>query len=339
MKKVSNNENMDIVIAWVDGSDKKWLDEKNKYLKEQGFDRRLGAYRDWDLLKYWFRGIEKNVPWVNKVYFVTWGHTPSWLNKKNEKLVIVRHDEFIPKEYLPTFSSHPIEINLHRIKGLKEKFSYFNADMYIIDKMYPEDFFINGIPCDRAVLNINIPKLSWQIQKINNNNISVINEEFEFRSSIKKNFSKWINFKYGMDMFRTLWLLPCPRFPGIKHEHANGNYLKSTCEEVWNRYFDIMDSTSKNKFRNPNTDINQWLYKDWQIASGNFIPQKRNSYFCDLKFRDKFNSYIDVIKQQKCKIVCINDADDMEENEFLSKKEELIKAFNKILPDKSSFEL
>ena len=27
-----------------------------------------------DNLKYWFRGVEKFAPWVNKIYFITYGH-------------------------------------------------------------------------------------------------------------------------------------------------------------------------------------------------------------------------------------------------------------------------
>lgn len=29
------------------------------------------AYREWGTFKYWFRGVEKFAPWVNKVYLVT----------------------------------------------------------------------------------------------------------------------------------------------------------------------------------------------------------------------------------------------------------------------------
>lgn len=336
---VAEKEKIDFVVAWVDGSDKSWLKEKNNYNTNESDGKRINAYRDWDLLKYWFRGVETNAPWVNKIYFITWGHLPSWLNVNHPKLVIVNHTDYIPKKYLPTFSSHPIELNMHRISGLSECFSYFNDDMYIIDKMTPEDFFKNGVPCDKAVLNVNCEKLSWQIQKINNNNIGVINEEFDFKKSFRTNRKKWFSFHYGLDLFRTIWLLPCPRFPGIKHEHANGNYLKSTFNEVWDKYYDVLDSTCQNKFRNPDSDVNQWLMKDWQIANGNFVPQKTNSIFCDLKFKEQFNVFLSYIKNKKSKIICINDAENLDDKEFELKKEKLIEAFDSILPRKSEFEL
>ena len=123
---------IDFVIIWVDGSDKKWLHEKNKYQKNSiNIDAEINRYRDWDNLKYWFRGVEKYAPWVNNIFFVTWGHIPSWLNTNNPKLKIIKHTDFIPKEYLPTFSANPIELNLHRIEELSENFVFFNDDFFV----------------------------------------------------------------------------------------------------------------------------------------------------------------------------------------------------------------
>ena len=94
---------IDIVIPWVDGSDPAWLKEKRIYLKDNKTTVLEHNFRDWGLLKYWFRGVEKNLPWVRKIYFVTWGHLPTWLNTDNPKLVVVNHRDYIPVDYLPTF--------------------------------------------------------------------------------------------------------------------------------------------------------------------------------------------------------------------------------------------
>lgn len=42
----------------------------------KNIDNRVIRYRDWENLKYWFRGVETFAPWVNKVYFITYGHIP-----------------------------------------------------------------------------------------------------------------------------------------------------------------------------------------------------------------------------------------------------------------------
>ena len=116
---------IDIVVTWVDGSDPEWLKERARY---SGTPVELSdvRFRDWGLMRYWFRGIEKYAPWVRKIHFVTWGHLPDWLDTTNPKLHIVKHTDFIPAEYLPTFNSHTIELNLHRIEGLAEQFIYLS---------------------------------------------------------------------------------------------------------------------------------------------------------------------------------------------------------------------
>ena len=125
---MSTEDRIDIVIPWVDPSDPKWQMDRDKYsprVTNEEDDREI-RYRDWENLQFLFRGIEKYAPWVNKVHFITYGHLPKWLNVNAPKLNIVKHEDYIPKEYLPLFSSHGIELNMHRIEGLSEKFIYFN---------------------------------------------------------------------------------------------------------------------------------------------------------------------------------------------------------------------
>ena len=81
-----------------------------------------------NIFRYWFRAVERYAPWVNKVFLVTNGKFPDWINPDNPKLVLVKHDDYIPEEYLPTFNSCAIELHLHRIKDLSEHFVYFNDD-------------------------------------------------------------------------------------------------------------------------------------------------------------------------------------------------------------------
>ena len=149
---MKQTEKIDFVITWVDGSDEKWKEKFCKY-KYNGGDARNVRYRDTDTLKYWFRAVEKYASWVNKIYFITDNQIPEWLNLDNEKLVYVSHKDYIPKEYLPTFSSHTIELNLHRIDSLSEQFVLFNDDVFINDYVNLDDFFVNGLPKDTAVMN------------------------------------------------------------------------------------------------------------------------------------------------------------------------------------------
>jgi hypothetical protein len=57
--------------------------------------------------------------------------------------MFVKHEDYIPKEYLPTFNANTIELNFHRIKELSEHFVYFNDDTFITNYMNESDFFEN----------------------------------------------------------------------------------------------------------------------------------------------------------------------------------------------------
>jgi len=64
------HDKIDFVIAWVDGSDPAWLEEKNKYSpKKEDVTNAINRYRDMGVLRYWFRAVEKFAPWVNQIHF------------------------------------------------------------------------------------------------------------------------------------------------------------------------------------------------------------------------------------------------------------------------------
>ena len=185
---------IDFVIAWVDGNDSDWLKEKAKYEPniDKSTDNTDARYRDWDNLRYWFRAVEKYAPWVRKIHFLTWGHIPSWLDTNNPKLHIVNHKDYIPKEYLPTFNSHTIELNMHRIKGLSEQFVYFNDDMFLTKNVSEDDFFKNGLPLDLFALDA-IYFSPDSAGAYNGNDLEIINKHFNKNKQFKKyKFSKYL---------------------------------------------------------------------------------------------------------------------------------------------------
>lgn len=326
---------IDFVITWVDGSDPEWLKEKQKYLPETNTDSQ--RFRDWDLLKYWFRGVEEFAPWVNKIHFITWGHLPKFLNVNHPKLNIVKHEDYLKKEYRPTFNSNAIELSMHKIKDLSEHFVYFNDDTFLIKEVEEEHFFKNGLPRDVAILNPIVPKNYNSISNVMLNNISVINEHFSFRTSFKKNWTKWINLKYKQLLPLNFLFQPWSSVIGIYQQHLPGSFLKSTFEEVWNEEFELLDETSQRKNRNNKLDINQWIFKKWQVMSGEFEP--RNIDFGKYIMVESLNEIVEFKKiknKNNIKVVCLNDhvQDNLEEIIY-----EVQKEFKKILPNKCEFEL
>lgn len=130
-------EEIDIVVTQVDSEDLNWHNKKNKYLDDSHVNQTTNSderYRNWDLIKYWFRGVERYAAWVNKSFFITEGHLPEWLNTNHEKLVIVKHSDFIAQEFLPTYNSNVIELSLHKItEGYQRILFYINDDMFLMN--------------------------------------------------------------------------------------------------------------------------------------------------------------------------------------------------------------
>lgn len=335
MKNEKIHEKIDVVILWVDGNDEAWLDEKNKYLNLEG-DTGENRFRDCDNLQYLFRGLDKYAPWVNKIFFITWNHIPKWLDTNNEKVVVVKHHEFIPEQYLPTFNSNVIELNLHRIKELSEKFILFNDDFFILKKTKPTDFFINGKPTDVYVENIQSTYCYNNIYFFMKSNIlALVNKHFNKKKFVRKHFTKIINFKYGKWNLKTLKCLKFKEeFCGFDEFHAPQAYLKSTFRKIWEEEPEYLDFACHNRFRT-STDLGHYMCRYWQLLSGNFVPKKHES-----KYLVYLNDNIENIKQLtsgKYKYVCVNDA--FEDIDFERSKKEINNTLEELLPEKSQFEL
>ncbi len=338
---------IDFVLTWVDGNDPLWRSEKEKYKSSKNVDDRKQRYRDWDNLQYWFRGVEKFAPWVNKIYFVTCGHYPEWLNLNHPKLQLVKHSDYIPAEYLPTFSSRAIDMNFHRIKELSEHFVYFNDDMFLTRAVEPSDFFINGLPCDTAIMNAlyfgfsekkygeAVPKGADFLAPAMD--MFPINRNFDKKIAVRENFGKWFSTKYGIQSLRTLLLIPWAAFTGFMSYHLPYSYLKSTYQEVWSKEEAILSETCLHKFRMP-TDVNHWVFSYWQIAKGTFSPRspkvgKQFGLYSDLL---KNQPALEAISQQTYKFICLNDSVSGDNFETIMKT--VNSALDKLLPQKSEYE-
>ncbi|MDO5292851.1 MAG: stealth family protein [bacterium] len=336
MGSKEDNNKIDFVIIWVDGNDPKWQAEKNLY--DQSNDKGDSTevrYRSWDNLQYWFRGVEKFAPWVNKIHFVTWGHLPEWLDVTNPKLNIVNHKDYIPEEYLPTFNANTIELNLHRIEGLAEQFVYFNDDMFITNHVKPTDFFKDGKPRDIFALNcIYFGEKSAGF--FNGNDLEVINKNFDKKEVMKRDFFKWFNPVNGMkSLVRTAALSIWPWFPGFYYNHLPSPFLKSTFETVWKTEPKMLHETCMDKFRTK-SNVNQWVIKFWQLADGNFIPRSPKYGKC-FHIKDKtFQSTLHAIEHGSYKVICVNDT--IETSNFEKQKQQVLNSYQKWLPEMSSFE-
>jgi len=143
------NNKIDIVYLWVDGADKKWHTEKEKWYKKITGkimpDTQSAAeslYRDNGELLYSMRSVAECAPWVNHIYLITgFGQIPKWLNTKHPKITIIPHKQIMPKSAIPTFNSNSIEMCIPNIHGLQEQFIIMNDDTFFNKKLSPSFFF------------------------------------------------------------------------------------------------------------------------------------------------------------------------------------------------------
>ena len=326
---------IDFVLPWVDGSDTDWIRERNHYLGIKEENVETSRFRDWENLQYWFRGVEKFAPWVHRIYFVTWGHVPKWLNTAHPKLTVVRHEDYIPAEYLPTFSSHPIELNLHRIKGLSDRFVYFNDDTFLIRQVQPEDFFKNGLPRDCCIETALVQDdIHNPFASILMNDAALVNMHYSKKEVIKKHWKLWFHPACGTMVLRNLLMLPYREFSSFKYSHIASSFLKETFERVWQEEGEILDRVCRTRFRSA-SDVNQYVMKYWQYMEGKYVPQSpKTGRFYTVGIHDE--QIHDTLRRQQCKMICINDTDNV--GDFEKQKKRIIESFERILPEKSSFE-
>ncbi len=372
----SKTPKIDFVITWVDGSDEGWLAKKRAFAEGQDFIEKpsstskrafaenqplfekqpfiekprfdssdLRFRNDFDFLKYWFRGVEKFAPWVNRIFFITAGHLPDWLNLQHPKLKIIRHSDFIPQEFLPTFNSHTIENNLYRITELSENFVYFNDDFYLLRRTRPEDFFKEGQYQGKTQLlpraffseNILINNPCRDIfPYIQMNNMALVNQDYDKRSFYKLHKTKAYNIKYGIFNLRNFLLQPWREFSLIYDPHCAIAYKKSTFQAVWQKHNKELTEASLRRFRS-DRDVSHLVFYYTQLLDGKFIPRSANfSHHTMLNKDEKQNlQIIRMVKSQKYHILCINDG---EVKDPAKTRTTLTAAFDKILPEKSTFE-
>ncbi len=334
---------IDFVVLWVDGNDPEWQKERAKYDKKS-IDESNAAnrFRDWGLMKYWFRGVEKFAPWVRKVHFVTYGHLPDFLDTSCPKLNIVNHRDYLAERYLPTFNSHTLEMNMHRIPDLAEHFVYFNDDTFLL-RPTGEDYFFDpktGLPKVYCVeMPIRFTGIDIFFQKVMSNDLGITNKNIGKKTVRAKLKGKYLSTGYDLkDNLRNLFMrtLFPEYYTGFKVFHCPASFCISTFRELWEKEPELLERVSMHKFRD-SSDVNQWLALYWQMAKGDFSAGALGK---DSRLDNITDESIDdicaFIRKPDRTMMCINDPDEHVDFEKLSKQ--LIDAFENRFPEKCSFE-
>lgn len=292
---------MDIVITYVDGLDPVWQKSYEQYTNTPILEKR---FRDWGTLKYLFRGIEKNMPFIRKVHLVVSGESqvPQWINRNEVDVVL--HSDIIPQEYLPTFNCNPIEMHLHRIKDLDEEFLYFNDDMFPMKECKPTDFFRNG----KGVIRVSYHVLALDMFKqICRNSTHAAREALGLR----------------------------PTFYFMRPQHICSPMFKSECEELYNKVEPaIRKSISRVR---TGENLNQYLFLDYMYLKGKIINERisKKHFSVGVVSANKLRKFV---TRPTHKMACINDVQ-LTEERYVELRKVLLDSFDELLPNKSKFEI
>lgn len=292
---------MDIVITYVDGLDPIWQKDYERYTNQPVLEKR---FRDWGTLRYLFRGIEVNMPFIQKVHLVVSheSQVPEWIDKKEVHVVL--HRDIIPEEYLPTFNCNPIEMHLHRIEGLDEEFLYFNDDMFPMVECVPADFFRNG----KGVIGMS-------------------------RHWFTSNMYKCICRNSDRLARKALGIGSC--FCFLRPQHICSPMIKSECATLYS----LVESEIKESLTRVRTgkDYNQYLFLDYMYLKGRIINKRlsKKHFSVGVASPKKLREFI---THPTHKLTCINDVQ-LSDERYQELRKCILDAFETRFPGKSRFEM
>lgn len=264
-------EKIDLVISYVDNQEPIWRKTFIDYCVRTNnrikiADLHSNRYEDIGLIKYHLKLVEKNLPWLNKIYLLLSNKEQAPKNLPNN-CDIVLHNQFIPHKYLPTFNSTTIEMFLWNIPNLSEKFIYANDDMLPIKPLKPSDFFLDKtIKMNYSEENLKETSNVFRCQ--------CINSYFHILDLM--------GFKHDPYNF-------------IKPQHTYTPMIKSHCIEVVELLKDFI-LPNIGAFRT-SEQHNQYIYPNYEKIKYGILPSP-----IDFEYSDLRDSKVDLNHQ----IICVN---------------------------------
>lgn len=313
----SENKEVDAVFTWVNARDDQWLHKKNSYLKNAKLGCENSAddarFEDHNELYYSVNAVKKYLPWIRKIYIVTDNQKPDWLSDSDDQIIIVDHTEIIDSKFLPTFNSHVIEANLHKIKNLSENFIYFNDDVFVAKYLDKEHFFRkNGIASFFLSMK----------------NLETMKEKGVFTATLKASLnSRNILMKNtGIDPKQTL-------------VHSYVPLKKSIFKEVWGQHESRISEFLSNKFRGEN-DLNlaTFLVPWLMYIHGQSVITSEICYYFNIRSNHALQQYKKLINMRSNTILahsfCANDFSTLGKQNSRDVGQDLIQMLSKYYQDK-----
>lgn len=310
---------IDLVYIWVNGNDPKWMAKRNACIgaptsKQENCTAR---YADSGELKYSLRSIEKNAPWIHKIYIVTDDQVPEWLDTSNPKVQIIDHKEILPAESLPCFNSTLLEHFLQNIPGLSEHYIYGNDDTYINQPVTPSTFYAeDGLPKIYMFHKPFRKQALWWTFFLRE---KILRKPMNLYVQIVRNAALLVEKRFG-------------KFFNCKPHHNFDAYLKSTVEQINQDFQDEIAVMHTHHLRFP-TDVHRSLYNFVGLAESRghlCYVTSQHSFTVSIhnrKHYQKFERYNPVF-------FCMNDTPRATDAD----RAYAIQYLSQLFPDKSQFE-
>lgn len=284
---------IDAVYTWVDDSDPEWSARREATLgvPDDGSSPDHGAvrFRNRDELRYSLRSLAMYAPWIRHIYLVTAGQTPSWLNEEHPGITVIDHRDLFadPAASLPTFNSHAIESQLHRIEGLSEHFLYLNDDMFLGRPITPETFFLSSGTARFFWSSASVPALP-------------VSPDDEGYLAAAKNNRDLLRSEFGRTTTHSFF-------------HAPYALRRSVLAELTERFPEELEATARSRFRsNGDYAVVSSLHHHYAYLTGRAVPAGIAYDFVDIGDRDDHARLGQLLQGRNKTAFCIGESPNSE---------------------------
>ena len=258
---------VDAVITWVDGNDpahkvkmEDYLENK-KSINSKSIRMRFHQVNE---IEFAVKSILQYAKFVRNIFIITDNQTPEFLKDKEKAkreyptVFIVDHKMIFEgySQYLPTFNCLSIESLLYKIPNLSEHFLYLNDDFFLINETTIDDFFYQGKPVIRGFWTPFYENIWYK--KVQSGFYNLIRKEYKIKKSGFKKGQQTIAKTLGFKKY-------------VRLDHTIAPLKKSTYDNFYKKFPELLDVNIKHKFRHPEQYTNQSLANHLEIQKNNYI--------------------------------------------------------------------
>ncbi|MGE8529418.1 MAG: Stealth CR1 domain-containing protein [Acinetobacter guillouiae] len=317
-------QNLDIVIAWVDGNDVELKRKRQQYLtggdaSDAVSDTRFASN---DEIYYNIASILKYVPFCRHIFIVTDNQQPEFLNQfvaqglcDANKIRVVDHREIFAgyTQFLPTFNTRSIESMLWNINELSDYFIYLNDDFFFNSPAQIEDF----LESDKIVTYGH-----WK-------SCFSYKTKLKYRQFLNRNFNKPIQPGHVIAQMLGADILGFKDFFEIHH------YPHCVDRKILSEYLlchpDLLETQIKYKFRSVE-QLNPISLMNHLKIQKNEAVLKPDLALAYLKNAESLAAFVDALNQDNIKYGCIQSLDQLNSEKAAQVRRKMIDKLYDYLP-------